>query len=98
LSAYPELPFILIGDSGQEDPEIYLEICRDFPGRIQGVYIRAVADIDLSMLQGDYKIIDVPFILMKDSLDASRHAAGMGWILEEDQSTILRQKLQDEAS
>ncbi|MBY5949353.1 DUF2183 domain-containing protein [Algoriphagus marincola] len=97
LSTYPELPFILIGDSGQKDPEIYLEVCRDFPGRIQGVYIRAVGDRDLSGLQEDYEKLAVSFILMKDSLDASRHAAGMGWILEEDQSTILRQKLQDEA-
>ncbi|MBW3545955.1 MAG: DUF2183 domain-containing protein, partial [Bacteroidetes bacterium] len=35
-----DLPFILIGDSGQHDPEIYEEIVRDYPKRILAVYIR----------------------------------------------------------
>lgn len=38
------LPFLLIGDSGQEDPEIYLQIVREFPSRIQMVFIRDVDD------------------------------------------------------
>lgn len=42
LSTFPTLPFLLIGDSGQEDPEIYASVIRDFPGRIFGVYIRNV--------------------------------------------------------
>ena len=42
LTTYATLPFLLIGDSGQEDPEIYASVIRDFPGRIVGVYIRNV--------------------------------------------------------
>ena len=38
------LPFLLIGDSGQEDPEIYLQIVREFPSRILMVFIRDVDD------------------------------------------------------
>lgn len=34
--------FILIGDSGQNDPEIYLQVIRDFPGRVKMIYIRDV--------------------------------------------------------
>jgi phosphatidate phosphatase APP1 len=41
LSTYASLPFLLIGDSGQEDPEIYASVMRDFPGRIFGAYIRS---------------------------------------------------------
>lgn len=36
------LPFILIGDSGQADAELYAEAAREFPGRILAIYIRDV--------------------------------------------------------
>ena len=42
LAAYPALPFVLMGDSGQEDPEIYASVVRDFPDRILGIHIRDV--------------------------------------------------------
>lgn len=37
---YPKLQFILIGDSGERDPDIYLETARRFPGRVLAIYIR----------------------------------------------------------
>jgi phosphatidate phosphatase APP1 len=40
LDTYPELPFVLIGDSGERDPEIYLETVARYPGRIRAIYIR----------------------------------------------------------
>ena len=40
LEMYPELPFVLIGDSGERDPEIYLEAAARHPGRIVAIYIR----------------------------------------------------------
>ncbi len=40
LSTYPQLPFILIGDSGEKDTDLYLSIALDFPGRISAIYIR----------------------------------------------------------
>jgi phosphatidate phosphatase APP1 len=42
LAAYPALPFVLLGDSGQEDPEIYASVVQDFPDRILGIHIRDV--------------------------------------------------------
>jgi phosphatidate phosphatase APP1 len=42
LQAYPALPFILIGDSGENDPEVYSDIVRRFPKRIRVIYIRSV--------------------------------------------------------
>ncbi len=42
LRRYPDLPFILIGDSGQHDPEIYAEVVREYPERVKAVYIRDV--------------------------------------------------------
>lgn len=40
LGTYPANKFVLIGDSGEHDPEIYAEAAREFPGRIIVIYIR----------------------------------------------------------
>ena len=37
-----DLPFVLLGDSGEKDPEIYADIVREHPGRVLAVYIREV--------------------------------------------------------
>ena len=42
LNTYPDLPFVLIGDSGEKDIEIYLSIARAFPEKIKAIYIRDV--------------------------------------------------------
>ena len=39
---YDDMPFVLIGDSGQHDPEIYAGIVDRHPGRVRAVYIRDV--------------------------------------------------------
>src|SRR5690606_668440 len=33
LDAFPDLPFVLVGDSGQRDPEIYQQIVQERPDR-----------------------------------------------------------------
>ena len=40
LGANPRLPFRLLGDTGQEDAEVYLEAARRHPGRITHVALR----------------------------------------------------------
>lgn len=42
LAAYPARRFILIGDSGEQDPEIYAKVARGHPGRVAAILIRAV--------------------------------------------------------
>jgi phosphatidate phosphatase APP1 len=42
LAIYVGLPFILIGDNGERDPDIYLQIAARHPGRIRAIYIREV--------------------------------------------------------
>lgn len=46
LATYPALPFLLLGDSGQEDPEIYAGLVADYPGRFLAIYIRDVTPDD----------------------------------------------------
>lgn len=43
LAAYPGRRFLLIGDSGEVDPEIYGDIARSHPGQIAGIFIRRVS-------------------------------------------------------
>jgi phosphatidate phosphatase APP1 len=40
FETYSELSFVLIGDSGERDPEIYLETAARYPGRVRVIYIR----------------------------------------------------------
>jgi phosphatidate phosphatase APP1 len=40
LARYPELPFVLFGDSGESDPDIYLDLAHRHPGRVRTIYIR----------------------------------------------------------
>jgi phosphatidate phosphatase APP1 len=40
FETYPSLSFVLIGDSGERDPEIYLETAARYPGRVRAIYIR----------------------------------------------------------
>ncbi len=42
LRFYPDRSFILIGDSGQHDPDIYSRLALEFPGRIETIFIRKI--------------------------------------------------------
>ena len=44
LKAYPERTFVLVGDSGEKDPEIYADFWRRYPARIERVFIRNVTN------------------------------------------------------
>ena len=81
LDLHPGLPFVLIGDSGEKDPQIYADIVRAHPGRILAVYIREVR-----LDPGDGRVEkvsdawahDVPFVLAADSDAVRRHATELG--------------------
>lgn len=44
LGTWPRRQFILVGDAGEKDPEIYGDIARRYPGRIAAIYIRLPGD------------------------------------------------------
>lgn len=79
LEFYPDLTFILIGDSGQQDPEIYAQIVNDFPGRILSVYIRdvghAARDRQVQSLSRQLEAQSVDMLLVPDTLAAANHAS-----------------------
>jgi phosphatidate phosphatase APP1 len=82
LTTYPHLPFVLIGDSGQKDPEIYAELVHTYPGRIKAIYIRDVSedarDAAVWALAKTVKTQGVDMILAADSLAAAQHAVQTG--------------------
>lgn len=81
LATHPDLPFVLIGDSGEHDPQIYADIVREFPDRIRAVYIR---EVRLDPGDGRVEAVtdtwdhDVPFVLAADSNAVRRHAVSIG--------------------
>jgi phosphatidate phosphatase APP1 len=42
LRQFPQRQFILVGDSGERDPEVYGELARRFPGQVRRILIRDV--------------------------------------------------------
>ena len=101
LATYPRMPFVLIGDSGQEDPEIYAEVVSTHPGRILAVYIRnvrqnpensaAIRDLTERIARGGSTLV-----LADDTLTVARHAAAHGWIRDEALTGIGVEKRADE--
>jgi phosphatidate phosphatase APP1 len=85
MNTYPHLPFILIGDSGQADPEIYRDVVHEFPSRILAAYIRDVTPDPLRKrsiqeLAEEVRHAGSSLVLAADTLAAARHAAEHGWI------------------
>ena len=44
LDTFPQRRFVLIGDSGEQDPEIYGQFARRYPDQVAAVHIRNVTD------------------------------------------------------
>ncbi len=85
IELYPTLPFVLIGDSGQEDPEIYREIVARYPSRILAIYIRNVtpdarrAD-RIRALAREVAEARSELLLAADTGEVAAHALDRGWI------------------
>lgn len=85
LDRYPELKFILIGDSGEEDPEIYTQVIQSSPNRILSAYIRDVKhDVkrgdEIRRLADQVQSYGSMLVLAQDAQKMAGHAAQQGWI------------------
>lgn len=101
LRTYPELPFILIGDSGMHDPELYRELATKHPGRVRAVYIHDVSsaarDEEVQQVAADLAAQGVPLLCAPHTRYLAEHAAGEGWISPNSLAEIRRGVDQDEA-
>ncbi|WP_119071649.1 App1 family protein [Aggregatilinea lenta] len=100
LTTHPDLPFVLIGDSGEQDAAIYLEALEKYPGRIKAIYIR-----DVTPDREDKRVVeamahaadtDVDLLLVEDTVAAAVHAAEHGLIVPEALPGIRQERTEDQ--
>ncbi len=87
MADFPELPFVLIGDSGQHDAGLYAEAAALHPDRVKAIYIR---DVDpTTATERDDHVREhiasaaqhgVPMLLAPDSRAMAHHATELGLI------------------
>jgi phosphatidate phosphatase APP1 len=85
MCRYPKLRWLLVGDSGQVDAELYAGLVSRFPGRVLAVYIR---DIDPTLDSERDRFVDrhigtvagtgVPMLRVRDSNAIAEHARSLG--------------------
>jgi phosphatidate phosphatase APP1 len=93
------LSFVLVGDSGQEDPVIYREVVKQYPNRILAIYIRDVQlperkkiAVDVSQSMKEHK---VEMVIVENTVEAASHAAQNGLIFTEAIPAIEQEKKED---
>ena len=102
LSYYPDMQFVLIGDSGEQDPEIYAEVVRRHPKSVRVIYIRNI-DPDPSRFEALDRLIEevsatgTQLVLAADSVSAASHAAAEGLIRADRLSSVRTDKKQDDS-
>ncbi|MBA3313252.1 MAG: DUF2183 domain-containing protein [Planctomycetota bacterium] len=80
---YRTMRFVLVGDSGQDDPFLYQEAVHRYPGRVLAIYIR---DVRQNRRDAVRRVADevtaggVPMLLVPDTGAAAIHAADHGLI------------------
>lgn len=88
METYADLPFVLIGDSGQHDPEVYRDVVDRHGGRVRAIYIRDVKGAasraqDRAILSEAVAAAGSEMIVAADTLAMAEHAARIGLIAPE---------------
>lgn len=101
LAMYTYLPFVLIGDSTEHDPEIYARVAAQYPGRVRAIYIRDVRTspkrrAEIEALIGRVASRGVPMHLVEDSTSAAVNAAALGLIPEDAVAAVRASSEQDQ--
>jgi phosphatidate phosphatase APP1 len=89
LDLYRDLPFVLIGDSGEGDPEIYASLVRERRDRVLAIYIRDVGRDParsgaIAALAREVAAAGSSLLLASDSAAMATHAAARGLIAPAD--------------
>lgn len=93
LDTYPHLPFVLIGDAGQDDPIIYREVVRRDSDRVLAVYIRSVRKDSRNQraraVAEEVRSLDTPMMLVEDDIERLlQHAAESGLVPDSVHSNV----------
>ena len=85
LEWHPRMQLVLIGDSGQHDPEAYLEVAQKYEERIRAVYLRDVTDdeardAEVKAIVARIAAMGIPATSCATTTEMARHAEGLGLI------------------
>ena len=78
VRAFPSTPFLLIGDSGQKDPDIYLEFAQTNPAATKAIIIMKASDSstertdELKKAAATYREDGIPFHVCDDARAAAQ--------------------------
>ncbi len=94
LTLYPELRFILSGDSGQDDPSIYATIAEEYPDQILAIYIRDVGHdwkrTSVQQLISKLQKRGIDMLLVPDTLAAANHAHSLALLPPDALASVSR--------
>jgi phosphatidate phosphatase APP1 len=104
LADFPELPFILVGDSGQHDAGVYAEAAALHAHRIKAIYIRDVEPTTATRRDDHVRQHiktaaqhGVPMLLAPDSQAMAHHAAEIGLIPRREEAQVKTEIEKDQA-
>ena len=83
MDEFEGLPFLLVGDLGQADAEVYAQVARGRPGRVMGVILHqpsARAHARKRRHVEEIEALGIPVIVTRDYAEAIAFAERQGWI------------------
>ncbi len=101
LALFPGLPFILFGNSEQDDPRIFTKLAAEYPGRIPVIYIRYTqppwrGESPQVLAERAYKAGSL-LVLAHNSLTIASHAVERGFLPPSALPAIQRDQKKDES-
>lgn len=102
MALYDTLPFVLIGDSGQHDPEAYREIVEQYGDRVKAVYIRDVSArntervAELKAMEEAVRAAGSHFMVAADSVAIAEDAAALGLVPDGATEMVRKQAAEEE--
>lgn len=84
LDDHPGIRLLLVGDTGQIDPDIYATVAAEAPDRVVAIYVRRTAGIaperaaEVERIAADVSASGVPMLVVEDSVRIAEHAHRIG--------------------
>jgi phosphatidate phosphatase APP1 len=83
LKTYPDLPFVMLGDTAHNDADFYIDLAKHFPGQIKVIYIRQTKDTKnarrIARLIEETNHVDA--VLIQRSAEIMEHAREIGLLV-----------------
>ena len=103
IELYPGLQWLLVGDSGQVDAQLYAELLLAHPGKVIAIYIRDIdpaADSDYDRFVdghiGRIATTGVPMLRVRDSNAIAEHARSLGLLEPEELGEVAKEVRKDQ--